>query len=62
MAQPYRMLSSIKYALLYNPKTIKGSESQLTQLLGSCNFITKLTFDSLFNITKEEFDEKMKSK
>ncbi len=36
-AQPYRMLSSIKYAMLYNPKTIKESESQLTQLLGSCS-------------------------
>ena len=59
-AQPYRMLSSIRYAMLYDPKNIKESGSQLTQLLGSCNFITQLSFDSLFNITKEEFDEKMK--
>ena len=58
-AQPYRMLSSIRYSLLYNPRNIKGSESLLTQLLGSCNFITELSFNSLFNITKEEFDEKM---
>ena len=58
-AQPYRMLSSIRYSMLYNPKNIKGSESLLTQLLGSCNFITGLSFQSLFNITKEEYDEKM---
>ena len=61
-AQPYRMLSHIKYAMLYDPNNIKGSDSMLTQLLGSCDFITQLSFDSLFNITKEEFDAKMKSK
>ena len=58
-AQPYRMLSSIRYSMLYNPRNIKGSESLLTQLLGSCKFVTKLSFNSLFNITKEEYDEKM---
>ena len=58
-AQPYRILSSIKYSLLYNPRNIKGSESLLTQLLGSCDFITELSFNSLYNITKEEFDEKI---
>ena len=60
--QPYRMLSNIKYAMLYDPNHIKGSDSQLTQLLGSCDFITQLSFESLYNITKEEFDEKMKYK
>ena len=59
-AQPFRMPSNIRYAMLYDPKNIKGSEHYLTQLLGSCNFITELSFEKLVNITKEEYDEKMK--
>ena len=59
-AQPFRMPSNIKYTMLYDPKSVKGSEHYLTQLLGCCNFITELSFEKLFNITKEEFEEKMK--
>ena len=59
-AQPFRMPSNIKYTMLYDPKNVKGSEHYLAQLLGCCNFITELSFEKLFNITKEEFDEKMK--
>ena len=34
--------------------------SYLTQLKLSCMFIYELSFTKLFNIKKEEFDEKMK--
>ena len=61
-AQPYRMPSSINYALLYNPQNITGSENMLNQLLLACNYITNLSFTSLYNITKEEFDKKMRRK
>lgn len=61
-AQPFRMYSSIKYAMLYNPSGKTGSDSQnLTELLGVSQFVTNLSFEKLINITKEEFDQKMKS-
>ena len=61
-AQPFRMYSSIKYAMLYNPSGKTGSDSQnLTELLGVSQFVTNISFEKLINITKEEFDQKMKS-
>ena len=60
--QLYRLPSNINYTLLYDPKNIKGSENMLNQLLLACNYITNLSYSSLYNISKEEFDEKMKRK
>jgi hypothetical protein len=59
-AQPYRMYSTIKYAMLYNPYEKTGEYAQkLTELLSIYDHITKLSFDKLINITKEEYNKKM---
>ena len=61
-AQPYRIISSIKYAYLYNPNKESGIESQnLIQFLMVCDFVTNLSYEKLMNISKEEFNEKMNS-
>ena len=57
-AHPFRINSSIKYALLYNPYYSSGIEAlRLSQLILINGFINNLSFESLFNITKEEFDK-----
>ena len=59
-AQPYRINSSIKYTLLYNPCSSSGIESmRLAQLSLINEFIKNLSFESLYNITKEEYDINM---
>lgn len=61
-AQPYRLNSTIKYMILYNPFKNNGPESQnLTQLKLASEFLTNLSYENL-NITKEEYDDKMNSK
>ena len=61
-AQPYRINSNIKYTLLYNPCSSSGIESlRLSQLSLINEFIHNLSFESLSNITKEEYDLNMNS-
>ena len=62
-AQPYRLNSTIKYTILFNPNKKNGLESQqLSQLKMASDFLTNLSYESLINITKEEYNDKMCSK
>jgi len=62
-AQIYRLNSTIKYTILYNPGKKSGLESQqLTQLLAASDFLYNLSYENLLNITKEEYNDKMRSK
>ena len=59
-AQPYRLNSTIKYAMLYNPGKDTGLESQqLSQLMMASDFLTNLSYEKLLNITKEEYNDKL---
>ena len=59
-AQPYRIYSTIKYAMLYNHFEKTGQYAlQLTELLSAYQHIKELSFDKLINITKEEYNKKM---
>ena len=60
-ARPYRMESSIKYTLLYNPYSKSSKETQgLTQLIMVNEFVNNLSFACFEgNMTKEEYEEKM---
>jgi len=59
-AQPYRLNSTIKYAILYNPGKDTGLESQqLSQLMMASDFLTNLSYEKLLNITKEEYNDKL---
>ena len=61
-AQPFRINSNIKYALLYNPFSSSGIESlRLSQLSLVNEFVNNLSFESLNSITKEEYDINMNS-
>ena len=59
-AQPYGINSSVKYSLLYNPYSKKGEVAmKLTQLNSIYEFVNELSFGSLSNISKEEYDKNM---
>jgi hypothetical protein len=61
-AQPYRLNSTIKYTILFNPNKKNGLESQqLSQLKMASDFLTNLSYENLLNITKEEYNNKMQS-
>ena len=57
-AQPERIYSNCKYMELYiGDKSCKEEGSQLSQLLGICTYVKDLTYQSLFDVTENEFDE-----
>ena len=59
-AQPFGIYSNIKYSKLYNPYTVSGIEVLgLTNLTAAYEFVNNLSFSSLYNITKEEYDKNM---
>ena len=61
-AQIYRLNSTIKYTILYNPGKENGLESQqLSQLMVASDFLTNLSYKDLLNITEEEYYDKMRS-
>ena len=56
-AQPERIYSNCRYMDLYiGDKRSKGEGSQLSQLIGICQYIKDLKYDSLFDVTEEEFN------
>ena len=56
-AQPERIYSNCRYMDLYiGDKRSKGEGSQLSQLFGICQYIKDLKYDSLFDVTEEEFN------
>ena len=58
-AQPLRMFSNAKFMELYiGEKKNKFEGSQLTQLLGICDFIAKIKYSQLIDVTSEEFIKK----
>ena len=58
-AQPLRMYSNVKYIELYiGDRKNKSEGSQLTQLLGICDFIAKIKSADLIEVTNEEFIKK----
>ena len=58
-AQPLRMFSNAKFMELYiGDKKNKFEGSQLTQLLGICDFIAKLKYSQLIGVSNEEFIKK----
>ena len=55
-AQPLRMFSNVKFMQLYiGERKNKKEDSQLTQLLGICDFISKVKSSNLIDVTNEEF-------
>ena len=61
-AQIYRLNSTIKYTILYNPGKENGLESQqLSQLMMASEILTNLSHENLLDITKEEYYDKMRS-
>ena len=55
-AQPLRMFSNAKFMELYiGDKKNKFEGSQLTQLLGICDFIAKIKYSELIDVSNEEF-------
>ena len=55
-AQPLRMYSNAKFMELYiGEKKNKFEGSQLTQLLGICDFIAKIKYSELIDVSNEEF-------
>ena len=55
-AQPLRMYSNAKFMELYiGEKKNKFEGSQLTQLLGICDFIAKIKYSELIEVSNEEF-------
>ena len=55
-AQPLRMFSNVKFMQLYiGERKNKKEDSQLTQLLGICDFISKVKSPNLIDVTNEEF-------
>ena len=55
-SQPLRMFSNAKYMELYiGDKKNKFEGSQLTQLLGICDFIAKLKYSQLIDVINEEY-------
>jgi hypothetical protein len=62
-SQPYRLNSTIKYTILFNPNKKNGLESQqLSQLKMASDFLTNLSYENLLNITKEEYNDKMSNR
>ena len=58
-AQPLRMYSNAKFMELYiGEKKNKFEGSQLTQLLGICDFIAKIKYNELIDVSNEEFIKK----
>ena len=58
-SQPLRMFSNAKYMELYiGDKKNKFEGSQLTQLLGICDFIAKIKYSQLIDVTNEEYINK----
>ena len=58
-AQPQRLFSNAKFMDLYiGEKRNKIEGSQLTQLLGICDFIINLNREKLLDVSLEEFNEK----
>ena len=58
-AQPLRMFSNAKFMELYiGEKKNKFEGSQLTQLLGICDFIAKIKYSELIEVSNEEFIKK----
>ena len=56
-AQPERIYSNCRYMDLYiGDKRSKEEGSQLSQLFGICQYIKDLKYDSLFDVTEEEFN------
>ena len=56
-AQPERIYSNCRYMNLYiGDKRSKEEGSQLIQLFGICQFVKDLKYDSLFDVTEEEFN------
>ena len=55
-AQPERIYSNCRYMDLYiGGKGSKEEGNQLSQLIGICEYIKNLNYDSLFDVTKEDF-------
>ena len=58
-AQPLRMYSNAKFMELYiGEKRNKKEGSQLTQILGICDLITRIKYSQLINVSNEEFMKK----
>ena len=58
-AQPERIYSNCRYMDLYiGDKRSKQEGSQLSQLLGIIQYVKDLNYDSLFDVTEEEFNLK----
>ena len=56
-AQPERIYSNCRYMDLYiGDKRSKEEGSQLSQLFGICQYVKDLKYDSLFDVTEEEFN------
>ena len=57
--KPLRMYSNARFMELYiGDKKNKHEGSQLTQLLGICDFISKIKYSQLIGVTNKEFIEK----
>ena len=55
-AQPERIYSNCRFMELYiGEKSSKEEGSQLSQLLGICTFIKDINYNSLIDVSQEEF-------
>ena len=58
-AQPERIYSNCRFMELYiGEKSSKEEGSQLSQLLGICTFVKDINYNSLIDVSKEEFYSK----
>ena len=58
-AQPERIYSNCKYMELYiGDKSSKEEGSQLSQLMGICMYVKDINYNSLIDVTEEEFNLK----
>ena len=58
-AQPLRIYSNCKYMDLYiGDKSSKEEGSQLSQLMGICMYVKDLNYNSLLDVTEEEYQIK----
>jgi hypothetical protein len=58
-AQPERIYSNCRFMELYiGEKSCKEEGSQLSQLMGICMYVKDISYNSLIDVTEEEFNLK----
>ena len=55
-AQPFRIGSNLKFIKIYRNSLIdKGNENELEQLIALCEFVKKINYKNLYDISQEEY-------